>query len=487
MSLRIGDAGYRILAPIAMGGAGEVYKAEHVITKRVEAIKVLSAPDTEAASERFLREIRLQASLNHPHIAAVYNAFRFEQNFVMVMELVEGEPLRSVLERGRLPVPIAVNIVSQLLDALAYAHAHGVIHRDITPSNIILTTQGVIKLTDFGLAKDPACMTGSDAGIPLGSPHYMSPEQVRDGSSASVLSDIYSTGAVLYELVTGWRAFPGESPFLVMQAQVENPPVPPCRIDPALPPALNDAILQSLEKDPARRFPSAEAFRAALEAALYQPAAPALPPPPAPRHARSRVLVAAMGIAAAGIVLLPSVFYMRRNLAERKRPTTMAPVRRPQPTIPMVLDVPGQVIVQPPAATLVPAGPAAPESKPTPMTVPASRQGPAQSAKGPARSAPRQARAARRDLTPSVTGGEANPAEEAGGGLPAPPEQSAAQPVAAAAPTPAAEMPAPQPPESFEPAPDGKTAIPPAAGQTGGKRPPGRIRRALGKIFGRSR
>src|SRR4029079_10441107 len=131
-------AGYRIIEPIASGGMGQVFKAEHVITKRIEAIKVLSGAGTEEETDRFLREIQLQASLSHPNIAAVYNAFRFNDDLVMVMELVEGEPLRALLAGGRLPLPVAIDYACQVLKAVGYAHAHGVIHRDITPSNIIV-------------------------------------------------------------------------------------------------------------------------------------------------------------------------------------------------------------------------------------------------------------------------------------------------------------------------------------------------------------
>src|SRR6185369_15416573 len=126
---------------------------EHVITKRIEAIKVLSGAGTEEETDRFLREIQLQASLSHPNIAAVYNAFRFEDDLVMVMELVDGEPLRAVLQHGPLAPAFAVRYACEVLRAIGYAHAHGVIHRDISPSNIVITPQGAIKLMDFGLAK----------------------------------------------------------------------------------------------------------------------------------------------------------------------------------------------------------------------------------------------------------------------------------------------------------------------------------------------
>src|SRR5438067_2388747 len=191
MGQKIGDAGYRIIEPIASGGMGEVYKAEHVITKRIEAIKVLSGAGTEEQTDRFLREIQLQASLSHPNIAAVYNAF-----------LVEGEPLRELLARGPVPLPLAIDYVRQVLDAIGYAHEHGVIHRDISPSNIVITTHGAVKLMDFGLAKTPASASASQSGSYMGSPHYMSPEQVKDATHATARSDIYSLGAVLSDTAT---------------------------------------------------------------------------------------------------------------------------------------------------------------------------------------------------------------------------------------------------------------------------------------------
>ena len=278
MSLKIGDAGYRILGPIASGGMGDVYKAEHVITKRIEAIKLVSGGGTDEETDRFLREIQLQASLSHPNIAAVYNAFRVGDDLVMVMELVEGEALRALLERGRLPLPVALNYAGQVLQAMAYAHAHGVIHRDISPSNIVVTEQGTVKLMDFGLAKALASPSASRSGRAMGSPHYMSPEQVKDATQASARSDIYSLGAVFYEMATGRKVFEGDSSFLVMQAQVESAPVPPKQLEPAIPAAINDAILKALEKDPQRRFPTAAAFRAAIEQAMKKSVPPVAHP-----------------------------------------------------------------------------------------------------------------------------------------------------------------------------------------------------------------
>ena len=445
MSLQIGDAGYRIIGPIASGGMGEVYKAEHVITRRVEAIKLLSGAATEQETERFLREIRVQASLSHPNIAAVYNAFRVNDDLVLVMELVEGEPLRAVLARSRLPLRLALDYACQVLNALVYANAHGVIHRDITPSNIIVTPQGVIKLMDFGLAKAPASPSMSQSGNFMGSPHYMSPEQVKDATQASERSDIYSLGAVLYEMATGQKVFPGDSSFEVMQAQVESAPVPPVAIDRTIPTALNAAILTALEKDPERRFPSAEAFRAALESVLFDmpPAAAAALPPPVPR--RRVWLVPALQFAATCVVILPVAYYagLRRPREEWKIPPPVVEIRMPAP--PAVVQAPPAVVEQPEL-------PKPPDPRPS-----------------PARRRPqRTERQENRDLTPAITAAEAEPA---------PPANNPPQPPPVPPPLPTARIVAAASP------PDPATDKPDNTASPAKDKKPNRFRRAVGKIF----
>jgi hypothetical protein len=254
----IGD--YRVLGILGAGGMGEVFRVEHTITRRVEALKIL-----HGQAGRLLREIRLQASLNHPNIVPVHNAFAAGDDLVMVMELVEGEPLDRVLEHGRLPWRQAVGYARQALAALGYAHARGITHRDVKPANLLLTPEGVVKLTDFGLAKSPADPRLSGSGEILGSAYYMAPEQVRGGEAADPRSDIYALGVVLYEMVAGRRPFDGDGAFAVMRAQVEEiPPSPSCH-EPGLPRALNDTILRALEKRPEDRFASAEEFEKALE------------------------------------------------------------------------------------------------------------------------------------------------------------------------------------------------------------------------------
>src|SRR6185312_6116090 len=204
----IGD--YEIISNLGQGGVGEVYKVRHVISQRVEALKLLRSDRNRAdLSDRFLREIRLLAGLSHPHIARLNTAFQHDDQIAMVMEFIEGEDLYSKLHA---PWPHrameGITYMRQVLLALAYAHARGVIHRDIKPSNIMITFEGEAKLLDFGMAFQSAEMSHTRPGYVLGSLHYMSPEQVR-GERVDVRSDLYSTGVTLYEILTGRRPFDG--------------------------------------------------------------------------------------------------------------------------------------------------------------------------------------------------------------------------------------------------------------------------------------
>src|SRR2546427_221734 len=188
MSFSISDTvgPYHIIEELGRGGMGQVFKVEHHLTRRLEAMKVLEhgRPDVPEEAERSLREIRIQARLDHPNIAAIHNAFWAGEDLVLVMELIEGCSLGRALEAGRMPMATAINYACQALSALSYAHACGVIHRDISPSNMMVGPNGVLKLTDFGLAKGPADVRVSQSGAPLGSPYYMSPEQVRGTAQA---------------------------------------------------------------------------------------------------------------------------------------------------------------------------------------------------------------------------------------------------------------------------------------------------------------
>lgn len=283
MDLQIGSTigDYQVVGILGAGGMGKVYKVRNVISDRVEAMKVL-LPDlaTEAdLANRFLREIKVQASLEHTNIAALHTAVRIDNQLLMLMEFVEGVTLEQRLrDGGPLGAPEAVYYISQALSALDYAHEHGVIHRDIKPANMIVTPGGVLKLMDFGIAKGATDHKLTQTGTTLGSLYYMSPEQIQGAANLDGRADLYSVGVSLYELVTGRRPFDGDSQFAIMAAHLEKTPVPPITVDPRLPQALNDVILLSVAKDPNARFQTAGAFRNALANVLPAQAAAAAAP-----------------------------------------------------------------------------------------------------------------------------------------------------------------------------------------------------------------
>ena len=269
MTFRVGETvgPYRIVSLLGTGGVGRVFKVKHAVTGRIEAMKVLLEDYTASStqSKRFRREIQLHASLQHPNIASVHNALWVDDNLVMIMELVPGDSLERLHEEGQVPLRVGIDYVCQALSALEYAHRQGVTHRDISPSNMLVTPDGVLKLTDFGLA----FLTNSDrvtqTGLVMGSAYYMSPEQVKGQDEIDSRTDVYSIGAVLYELATNRKPFESQNEYQLLEAHVKQPPHPPIEFNPSLPAALNAAILKALEKDPERRFKTTEEFRQALQ------------------------------------------------------------------------------------------------------------------------------------------------------------------------------------------------------------------------------
>jgi eukaryotic-like serine/threonine-protein kinase len=260
---RIGD--YEILNELGAGGMGKVYKVRNLISDRIEAMKIL-LPDLAGRQElaaRFLREIKLLASLNHPNIAQLRTAFTNENQLVMIMEYVEGVSMATRLSGSSISVADALNYIDQVLSALSYAHQQNVIHRDIKPGNMMLTPQGVVKVMDFGIARSSTDLTLTIAGTSLGTINYMSPEQVK-GEPTDPRSDLYSVGVFLYEMVTGKKPFEAGSDYSIMSAHVNEAPRPPADLQPGLSSALNEIILMAIAKDPARRFQTAAAFRNAL-------------------------------------------------------------------------------------------------------------------------------------------------------------------------------------------------------------------------------
>ncbi len=273
---RVGD--YEVLSLLGSGGMGQVYRVRNIISDRQEAMKVL-LPDYASEPElaaRFVMEIRTVAALEHPNIAQLRTAFQFQNQLVMVMEFVEGVTLEKLAGSEQIPVENVLDYAAQVLSALSYAHSRGVTHRDIKPANIMITSHGLVKLMDFGIAKSTENLQLTRPGTTMGSIYYMSPEQVL-GGTADARSDLYSLGVTMYEMLTGRRPFHADTSFSVLNAHLRETPVPPIEINPTLPPALNQIILRAMAKEPAERFQSADEMRSAVRSLrqLEQPVVPA--------------------------------------------------------------------------------------------------------------------------------------------------------------------------------------------------------------------
>jgi len=262
---QVGD--YEVVRALGAGGLGQVYEVRHNISQRAEAMKILlpGQISTPELAERFRREIQLLGTLNHPHIAALHNAFYFDGQLIMIMELVNGDTLRARTARMRIPVPEVMQYARQILSALDYAHARGVIHRDIKPSNIMITAENDVKLVDFGIAIRDHTPGLTAPGFMVGSVNYMSPEQIA-GDKATLQSDIYSVGVTLYEILTGSLPVSGANNLEVMRSHLNDRPTPPSQLNRLLPVQLSDVLLKALEKMPDNRFASAQDFLAALAA-----------------------------------------------------------------------------------------------------------------------------------------------------------------------------------------------------------------------------
>jgi Tol biopolymer transport system component len=270
---------YEILAAIGAGGMGEVYRARDPRLGREVAIKVLPASFSADADRlrRFEQEAKAAGVLNHPNVTAVYDIGQHEDAPYVVQELLEGETLRSVLSGGRLSPRKAIDYSLQIVDGLAAAHEKGIVHRDLKPENIFVTNDGRVKILDFGLAKLthteergqvtnlPTATAGTEPGVVLGTLGYMSPEQVR-GKPADARSDIFSFGAILYEMLSGKRAFHGDSAADTMSAILKEDPPELSVTNQNVPPGLERIVRHCLEKNPEQRFHSAHDLAFDLDA-----------------------------------------------------------------------------------------------------------------------------------------------------------------------------------------------------------------------------
>ena len=264
------DGRYRLVRRIGSGGMADVWLAEDGHLQRRVALKVLHrrfAQDREFV-ERFRREAEAAAGLQHPNIVSVFDRGDVDGTYYIAMQLLEGQSLKVLIDAG-LTSEQAVGLVRQVLEAAGFAHRHGVVHRDLKPQNAIVDPEGKVTVTDFGIARAGASEI-TQAGSVMGTPHYLSPEQAQ-GLEVTPVSDLYSVGVLLYEALTGRVPFEADSAVAIAMKQVSQPPQRPSSLEPRVSPALDAVVMRALEKDPGRRFQSAEAFIAALDAALANP------------------------------------------------------------------------------------------------------------------------------------------------------------------------------------------------------------------------
>jgi eukaryotic-like serine/threonine-protein kinase len=326
------DNRYRVLRRLGSGGMADVWLAEDTHLQRQVALKVLHRrflQDQQFVS-RFQREAESAAGLQHPNIVGVYDRGQDGDVNYIAMRYVEGPTLKQLIERGLTPAQAAA-LVRQVLEGARFAHRNGIVHRDLKPQNVIVDDEGKAVVTDFGIARAGVSEI-TQTGSVMGTPQYLSPEQAQ-GFEVTPVSDLYSIGVILYEALTGRVPFEGESAVAVAMKQVSETPQRPSSINPQVSPALDAVVMRALEKEPGQRFQSADAFIAALDAAIKEPgggqdtaAFAAAPPivgtpeeePPGVEHERNRWL---WGLIAAAIVI-----GILAGLALTRDTTTKVPV-----------------------------------------------------------------------------------------------------------------------------------------------------------------
>jgi eukaryotic-like serine/threonine-protein kinase len=282
---------YKILDSIGTGATSRVARAHDPMIGRVVAIKLFSPEIAKGeARARFLQEARVVGQISHPYIITLHDMGIDEASSTpyLVMEYIEGQPLDKHLEKGSIPFARACGWAGNVATALAVAHRKGVIHGDVKPANILITEDGRVKLTDFGMAR-LASHHGADSPL-LGTPAYWCPEQIV-GKAQDARSDIFSLGVVLYEMVTGQRPFDADSLQGICSRVLSSTPLPPSHFNGSLPRPLNDIIIRCLAKDPAERYASADALAADLyPIARVKTVTPVAPQPATLRNRAARLL-----------------------------------------------------------------------------------------------------------------------------------------------------------------------------------------------------
>jgi eukaryotic-like serine/threonine-protein kinase len=260
------DGRYRIERKLGAGGMADVYLAEDQELGRGVAIKILNGRHANDGQfiERFRREAKNAAALNHPNIVSIYDRGEAEDTYYIAMEYLDGRTLKElIVGHGQAPVRVAVEYARQILSALRFAHRHGIVHRDIKPHNVLVDREGRVKVTDFGIARAGTSQM-TETGSIVGTAQYLSPEQAR-GGEVDQRSDLYSLGVVLYELLTGKTPFEGDTPVEIAMKHLSNTPQAPSELRPDIPPELDMVVLRALAKDPDERYQSADEMEGDLD------------------------------------------------------------------------------------------------------------------------------------------------------------------------------------------------------------------------------
>ena len=262
------DGRLQIEGVISRSGMASIYKAKDLMTGQAVAVKVphQQFESDPASFARFQREAEIGKKLNHPKILRLLDVGEHSRPYI-VMEYLEGKTLDQVMNKIRpLPISDAVQIASQVCDALAYMHQHKIVHRDLKPQNIMICNDGSLRIMDFGIAKSTEMRRITFAGFSpaMGTPDYMAPEQVQ-GKRGDERTDIYSLGAMLYEMATGSVPFEGDNPFIVMNSRITGDPIPPRKLNREIPKEIEEIILHAMEREPHRRYASAAAMKVELD------------------------------------------------------------------------------------------------------------------------------------------------------------------------------------------------------------------------------
>ena len=260
------DGRYRIERKLGAGGMADVYLAEDQELGRRVAIKILNSRhgNDDQFIERFRREAKNAAALNHPNIVSIYDRGEAEDTYYIAMEFLDGRTLKElIVGRGAAPINVAIEYARQILSALRFAHRHGIVHRDIKPHNVLVDGEGRVKVTDFGIARAGTSQM-TETGSIVGTAQYLSPEQAK-GGEVDPRSDLYSLGVVLYELLTGKTPFDGETPVEIAMKHLSTTPQPPSKLRPDVPRELDMVVMRALAKSPDERYQSADEMEGDLE------------------------------------------------------------------------------------------------------------------------------------------------------------------------------------------------------------------------------